>query len=271
MPTIPKNKDRVDAFILKIIAIDAMLLNHIGYMFLVPIAEQTGYAMSVATVCLFLTELIGKLTFPIMAFLLLQGYRYTRNFWKYALRLFLFALISLLPYHWFDMRSFTMEHIYPLNNVLFTLFLGLIMVYICDHLFGIKSDMPLWKKICFQLMQLVFVFATCYLAQRSDWYYIGILMIYGFYRIQNPTAKVVVTLSLLAIVDVWMRISIAQITQITQHYFTALSMLGILLCIPLLLRYNGKRGINTWWSKWSFYIFYPTHLLILTAIYVCFF
>ena len=44
---------------------------------------------------------------------------------------------------------------------------------------------------------------------------------------------------------------------------SVLSRIGILFSIPLLRRYNGRRGKKSKLIQWSFYWFYPFHLLII--------
>ena len=76
---------------LKYLVIAAMLIDHIAWAF-VPTASLLGQVMHV----------IGRLTGPTMAYMLAEGYHYTRNVKKYAMRLGFFAVISWLPFSYFD-------------------------------------------------------------------------------------------------------------------------------------------------------------------------
>ena len=74
----------MSAFVLKIIAIITMFIDHIGYIFSNGKISYFNY--------------IGRLAFPIFAFQISEGYLHTKNLKKYFLRLFLFALISQIPF-----------------------------------------------------------------------------------------------------------------------------------------------------------------------------
>lgn len=75
------NKLSLDSFTLKIIAITAMVIDHVGLLFFPTIA---------------IFRIIGRLTIPIMAYLITEGYKKTRSIKKYMFRLFIFALISMV-------------------------------------------------------------------------------------------------------------------------------------------------------------------------------
>lgn len=100
-------------FSLKIIAIIAMLIDHVGALFFT-------HNMTL--------RIIGRLTMPIMCFFIGEGYRHTSNVNKYISRLFLFAIISE-PF--FD-YGFAGEIYWYNQNVFFTLALGLVCIYIYD-------------------------------------------------------------------------------------------------------------------------------------------
>ena len=73
--------------VIKYIAMFTMLLNHAGHVFLTR-----------GTLLYEILEDIGFFTAPVMCFFLAEGYDYTRSRVKYGLRLFLFAILSQIPF-----------------------------------------------------------------------------------------------------------------------------------------------------------------------------
>ena len=67
---------------------------------------------------------IGRLSFPLFAYLLVLGIRNTSNIKKYFIRLFIFALISQIPF-FLAIEVGPFDHL----NIFFTLSSGLIFVY----------------------------------------------------------------------------------------------------------------------------------------------
>lgn len=88
---------------LKVLAVLLMLVDHVGFVFFPNIATF---------------RVIGRFSFPIFLFLLVQGEKYTRNFKQYCLRLLLFGIVSQ-PIH--EMLLGAGRY-----NILFTLLLGLL-------------------------------------------------------------------------------------------------------------------------------------------------
>ncbi|MGH1751216.1 TraX family protein [Enterococcus raffinosus] len=99
-----------------------MLSNHIGSGF--SIYEQSSLVF-------FFTEFIGKLTFPIMAYLLVEGFLYTRNRKHYAIRMMIFWLISIYPFHLLFNGKNPFTLIELVNNF-FTLLIGLLLMIVYE-------------------------------------------------------------------------------------------------------------------------------------------
>ncbi|MDA9472360.1 TraX family protein [Enterococcus sp. 5H] len=235
---------KIDGFQLKFIAIIAMLINHIGSGF-----EIYNYSHSL----FFLTELIGKLTFPIMAYLLVEGFHYTKNVKKYALRLTVFWLISIYPFHAWFYPNYPFDPTELVNNIFFTLLMGLLLI-----IFYEKTK----NKELHILLVLVFSLSTI----MSDWNLIGVLMIYGFYLIKDVTMKKIVPPIYTTLFLFSLMLIAYIITPDSVPWYELVSVFGILGVIPLLLNYNGQRGYSPNWVKWGFYLFYPLHLIVLIII-----
>ena len=68
-----------------------MTINHIGFVFK-DIYNPLWWQITYLT--------IGKITFPIMAYLLNLGFQKTKSKTQYIIRLGIYALISIIPYHY---------------------------------------------------------------------------------------------------------------------------------------------------------------------------
>ncbi|MBO0413114.1 fimbrial assembly protein fimC [Enterococcus hulanensis] len=235
---------KLDSFHLKLIAITAMLINHIGSGFKLYEYSNELY---------FFTELIGKLTFPIMAFLLVEGFHYSKNIKKYASRLAIFWIVSIYPFHLLHLPNTLFTPTEIVNNIFFTLLMGLILLILYEKTNNI-----------FLHIFLVFIFSLATI--MSDWNLFGVLMIFGFYRIKDARlSKIVPPFSTTVIMFGIMLIGYISDPSSVPFYIV-ISTLGILFTIPLLLNYNGQRGYSPAWIKWGFYLFYPLHMIILIII-----
>ena len=101
---------------LKYLVIIAMLIDHIAWAF-VPTASLLGQIM----------HIIGRLTGPTMAYMLADGYYYTRSVEKYACRLGIFALLSWIPFSYFELGYIGLQF-----GVIYTLLLSLLAIWLWD-------------------------------------------------------------------------------------------------------------------------------------------
>ena len=224
-------RKKLTSFDLKIIAILAMTINHIGFIFK-DIYNPLWWQI------IYLT--IGKITFPIMAYLLNLGFQKTKSKTQYIIRLGIYALISIIPYH-YTIGINTDATIYPLNNILFTLMIGLLLITILDKLKPSK------------MMQVLVLIIASTLTFNSDWNIIGVLIIYFFYKDSKIESKTLIIIATTTSI----------INFIATLDITSFTYLGIILSIPILKNTNDERGYSNNLIKHGFYIYYPLHLSVL--------
>ena len=220
---------------LKYVLIAAMLIDHIAWAF-VPTLSVLGQVM----------HIIGRLTGPSMALLLAEGYQYTRNKKKYALRLFIFALISWIPFSLYE----TGKLISVGQSVIFSLFIAFMVIWMWDSL-----------KIHKALKVAIVVFA-CMVSVIGDWVFFVVLWALFAYIYRDDPKKKWTSFAIVAAVEV----SLAMIMSIKapggamRQFF----QLGVVLVpIVMIFFYNGSKGSKAAIHKWFFYVFYPAHILIL--------
>lgn len=191
---------------------------------------------------LFALRAIGRAAFPIFAFLLAQGMLHTRSRKRFILRLAVFALLSELP---FDLAFYHTVYYPGHQNVFFTLLLGAV----CIALFDSGG----------QVRGAVAVLGASMLAQLlcTDYAALGVLTILMFWRLSEKGAAGVIGVLLLFTGGCLM--------------YGHRVYLFCLLALPFLLCYSGARGgpsgrISAAIRKWGFYLYYPAHLLVLSAL-----
>ncbi len=219
----------VDSFVLKLIAIVAMTANHAAYIFDSVLPAPALFAMYT----------VGGLTFPIMAFLLVVGYKHTSNVKKYMLRLAIFALVSQVPFQLFLAQE---------GNVLITLLLSLVGLYLYDTL---KSRVTFWLAFA----AIVGVSYFC------DWGMIGPMMVLLMYILPTKKEQILYPILLVMAASGFPALMEAMAkNDVMTLPFALYAFLGCGADIPLLFAYNGQRGRS---MKWFFYAYYPLHIAVL--------
>ncbi len=214
---------------MKIIALIAMTIDHLG-MELFP--ELT------------ILRIVGRLAFPIFAYMIAEGCVYTKNRKRYLGMMAGLAVLCQLVYF------FAEGSLYQCILVTFSLSIGLI--YLIDYTLEKREGMGI-ILLCIFLMGVFFV--TELLPEKLhntnfkiDYGFWGVLVPIFIYLSKTKQGKFLMAAIGLALV--------------------ALSLGGIqwysLISLLFLALYNGKRG--TWNIKYLFYIYYPLHLVLIHLI-----
>ncbi|MBQ6017126.1 MAG: TraX protein [Clostridiales bacterium] len=217
---------------LKVIAVITMLIDHVASVLLrenpVVLLQIADYQLTLYT----LMRTIGRIAFPIFAFLLAEGFHYTSDRKKYGIRLLVFALISEIPWN--------LEHsgklLYSSQNVFFTLLLGFLGLCVIEEL---KTAAKKTKGIALLLALLLISIVL-----RADYGCsgFGFILLMGLLR-EYPVFRAV-----------------------TGSCFLSSRWQAGMAFIPIAF-YNGKRGfIKGRVLKILFYVIYPLHMLILYLI-----
>jgi len=218
---------------LKILALLTMTIDHTASFLLshipacvVPVITIGSHPLSIY----YALRLIGRLAFPIFAFLLVEGFRHTHNRLRYGLSLLLFALISELP--WNLVHSGTL--LYPVQNIFFTLLLGYL---------GICSIHYLGRHRLWQILTLLLLLALS-IVGRVDYGCSGFGFILMLHLLRShPLPRAIVGCCILP-----------------ARWVAGLAFIPISM-------YNGQRGfIRGPIAKYLCYIYYPLHLIILYLI-----
>ena len=238
------NKGFLSASALKIIAIIAMTIDHLGWMF-VPTESKAGWIM----------HFIGRLTFPLMCYFITEGYHHTRDLRKYFLRLAAFALLSHFPFVWFEKAASGGGDIGK-TSVIASLLMSLTAVHILNlERISVALKLPL----------LLLLSA---LGEYCDWGTSCVYMAIVFELARKSGRKYQAGAYFLAAAYYLIPFARQLLQNFTYYRFYSYK-LGVYIPVLLILCYSGKLGGSSSpavkkMSKYAFYIYYPLHLLIIT-------
>ena len=264
------------SFILKIIAMAAVLSDHIAFAFIAP--SNPLYTIM---------RILGRLAFILFAFFLTEGIIYSRNKDAYLLRLFaLYALLQVII-----MVGYFFDKSLTFSNIFATLFsAGAALTY-----FEKKE----WKKVYYliplaALMVVNYLFVvqnvTALEIFTGDYLFYGIAVIFGFYLARKVGvfllakyprvvtdeneeineearlgAQVVLnaasSVSLLIITFIWYILGVFRMADLDMSLQS-----WALLTLPFLMLYNGKLGYNAKGFRIAYYLFFPVHLLLIALL-----
>ena len=215
---------------LKLLAVISMTLDHTGLMFewLQPETRE-------------LLRILGRLAFPIFAYMIAEGCRHTRNMGRYFATLAVSGVVCQAVYLVF-LRSW-----YMCVFITFSLSVGLIWLAMTAK----TKKKPIWYAAFFAGVLVAFFLAEVLpeLLPNTD------------YAIDYDFIGVVLPVCVFLCSEKWLRLAVCGVLLAALAFYAFQIQWFSLLALPLLALYNGKRG--KWKLKWFFYIYYPAHMVVL--------
>lgn len=235
-------KNGLSAFELKVLACMFMLIDHIGVMLL----PQVGAL-----------RVIGRLAYPLFAYFIAEGSRYTKNKLKRFLSVFVLGVLCQIAFVVFAGNG--------AGNILLTFSVSILLIYLLMYTKKMMINSALIGSVYLVLfvLSLVAAYYCCELFSLD----------YGFFGALTPVLVVAFddmgewSDKLYRVID---RKSVSFIMLATGLLCIAIfdatmkSQIYSLLSLILLALYNGERGKYSF--KYGFYLFYPLHFLGLEAI-----
>ena len=209
---------------LKVIAMISMVIDHVAL-----------YLMEHGTVLYEAMRCIGRIAFPVFAFLIAEGFIHTRSRYRYFFTLLGFAVISEIP--WYLLNGADGTH-----NVMFTLALGVATLMVLENL--LQRSMVLGF-----LWTLGMAGLTSWLGVDYEWR--GILVIVISY-LYNTYAH-------------FFPYSRGMQFFCTFVFMMQYGVIGVVMACMIIYLYDGTRGfVQGSIAKYGFYAFYPIHLFFLS-------
>lgn len=232
---------------------------------------------------------IGRIAFPIFAFMAAEGYLHTHDLRRYLLRILVWALLSEIP---FDLM-YGGSMFYPYHqNVLWTFLFSLLIILLAERCCpsfagllrttGSPANSPQagnaacgrfrFRKLRllgealisagFVLMGFILGYVT-----MADYYGAGILTVLTFYFFRRRNWKnrlcqfvCLYLLNVKLLGGYYYSVNLFGLeTKIVQQGFALLSLIPIWL-------YRGRQGIRSKGFQYFCYAFYPVHMLLLFAL-----
>ena len=202
---------------------------------------------------------VGRLAFPIFAFLLAEGYVHTRSWRRYALRLLIGAMIAEIPFNLMCAGSI----FYPLHqNVLWTLLMGLCLIRLNDRAKEKSTPHRIFLGLVTALLGFVAGFVT-----MVDYLGAGVLTVLVFYFFRGRKWwHLAAQIAALYYINVGILEGLVyEFSVLGQTVFISQQSFALFALIPIWL-YRGRKGLRSKTFSYLCYGFYPAHMLILWAL-----
>lgn len=221
-----KKLQKINGAQLKYIAFASMFIDHFNKAIITPFLTGTGPLNVITRIF----DILGRIAFPIFAFMIVEGFFKTKSRWKYLRNLLVFATISEIPYDMFQSAVFINTWS---QNILWGLALGLFTIMIIDKLKERIKKRPLWIFVSIFIVALSSLLSMLI---SADYEYYAIIIIYIYYLFYDK-----------------------RLLASGLGYLVIIKEIYSILGFATVLLYNGEKGKQ---NKTFNYLFYPAHLLI---------
>ncbi len=257
---LPGNQVRMSTFVLKIIALAAMLTDHLEGSFPDTFPVAFGW--------------IGRISIPIFMFCVVQGLIHTSNTKRYLFRLYIGSVVMSVGT--FILRiSFSGAEAQIADNIFATFFLLAVLITLARGRLTESKRVGLW--IGFILIQIMSILLVTRLQTISRSYaYLANGLVPNIISSEGAVIFMVPGILMYVFKDSRVKLALMYTSFCVLMFasagisgFTAQSLLFgnyqwmMIIALPLMLSYNGERGRSL---KYFFYAFYPLHIWFLFLI-----
>lgn len=202
---------------------------------------------------------LGRLAFPIFAFLTVEGFFYTKNRKRYARRLFLFAVLSEIPFN----LMLSGGYIYPFHqNVLWCFLLCLGLMQLNEKA---KSTGKWWVRLL-TAVGAILLGTLAGMLTMIDYMQYGVWMVLAFYFLRGKQWwNYVAQFVCFALINWEISGYSYEVAIFGKEILVPQQCFALLAFLPIWL-YKGKQGYHSKGFQYLCYAFYPVHLLILGLI-----
>lgn len=200
---------------------------------------------------------LGRLAFPIFAFMISEGYARTSSLKRYMGRMLLWAVISEVP---FDLM-YGGSAFYPFHqNVLWTFLLSLAVLYLIDLC---RQKLKPVLSLPLAALAVTAGYGLAYILML-DYYGAGVLTVVVFHLFRQRNAiSLMGQIAGLYIINVTMLGGYYYEVSLFGHTFELVQQSFAMLALVPIWLYNGQRGYDAKWFRLLCYGFYPDHILLL--------
>ncbi|MBE6135658.1 MAG: hypothetical protein E7181_00080 [Erysipelotrichaceae bacterium] len=285
---------KISSFILKIIAILSMTVDHLG----VIINSFYPDLNTLYTVCRY----IGRLALPLFCFMIVEGVIHTKDIKKYVIRLGIMAVVIAIILAVFEyVPSLGLKELSFQGNIFMDLLLGALMLWALSQKENKKLRFLALIPIAISILSFVAkgIETSSYYTMEAYWYpqflrlqydWLSVLMILGFYGASyfadtyfeyqsqysgleldqvkgTATYRLAVNLiSMTVVMGLNIVYYLFKYFAPTIVFWAPNVQIAGMAAGILLIFYNGKRGYNGKWFQYGSYLYYPIHILLLYGI-----